>query len=97
MEAAGNIRLLALSLIIGDIPTYQIYKEAADGDLYILQDLNFINVDKNMRNTISDSPLFVPVGEYAFDTVEVIPIADSFKKLVTNLKYVVNRGNFIFI
>ncbi|KAG4106217.1 hypothetical protein H8356DRAFT_1628065 [Neocallimastix lanati (nom. inval.)] len=91
MEAAGNIRLLALSLIIGDIPTYQIYKEAADGDLYILQDLNFINVDKNMRNTISDSPLFVPVGEYAFDTVEVIPIADSFKKLVTNLKYVVNR------
>jgi len=49
-------------------------------------------VNSEMHDVELDGSLIVPVGSYSFDTYESGMLANSYKRMISHLKYCINRG-----
>jgi len=90
-DTAFNARMISYSLMLNDYPSYEKYKDSLEYNVYFLNDENIPSVSENMENIVTETPLLSPVGKYAFDTFETLNLADSYRKLITNLKFIINR------
>ncbi|KAL6605489.1 hypothetical protein U3516DRAFT_556458 [Neocallimastix sp. 'constans'] len=91
METAFHARMISSSIMTNDDENYKKYKSLLQRDSEIHNDIYINSVSKTMDNYIPQSFLIVPVGEYSYDTVELNPITDSYRKLIANLQFTFNR------
>jgi len=90
-DAQFNIRQLSFNLILNNDKNYQKRVSDINGELNYLFDVNMESVSNFMNVDVAHS-LIIPVGEYAYDSYEIKPIAESYKKFITNMRFCVNRG-----
>ncbi|OUM62539.1 hypothetical protein PIROE2DRAFT_11117 [Piromyces sp. E2] len=89
--ATFGIRMLSYNIMLGEQKTYGKHLGLIKGILNYLDTINMESVNTYMDIPTSEY-LFVPIGEYSYDSFEQKTIADSYKKLITNMKYCINRG-----
>ena len=91
-QTALNVRLLSYNLMLNDYRDYGKHISALKGTLRYLDTINMPSVNKEMGNLEIDGSLRVPVGSYAFDSFEKGKLGESYSKMVSYLKYCINRG-----
>ncbi|OUM62400.1 hypothetical protein PIROE2DRAFT_11307 [Piromyces sp. E2] len=84
------VRQLSYNLMLNDYRSYGKNIGNLMGNLKYLNEMNMASVS-NYMDIPTDTPLIVPVGEYAFDSYETNSLSDSYKKFVTNTKFCINR------
>ncbi|ORY74001.1 hypothetical protein LY90DRAFT_666452 [Neocallimastix californiae] len=90
-QTALNVRLLSYNLMLNDYRDYGKHINALKGTLRYLDTINMPSVNKEMGNLEIDGSLRVPVGSYAFDSFEKGKLGESYSKMVSYLKYCINR------
>ncbi|ORX42838.1 hypothetical protein BCR36DRAFT_149995 [Piromyces finnis] len=85
------IRNLSLNFITGKMYNYYRNNGALIGISGFLAEQNLPIVTAHM-DVPTVNPLYIPVGKYSFDTVETISLADAYKKLLSFVKFCLNRG-----
>ncbi|ORX45583.1 hypothetical protein BCR36DRAFT_299064, partial [Piromyces finnis] len=91
-EVAFNTRLTSLSIISRDYAEWFKHNNNTLGDIFIFDTLSWHSVNANMNNVKTSSPLIIPVGKYSYDSLETVPLSEAYSKMLSDLKYVYNRG-----
>jgi len=87
------VRLLSYNLILNDYRDYGKHVRLLRESLQYLDDVNKEIVNDEMGDLELDGDLIVPVGHYSFDTFESGGLVDSYNRMISNLKFCINRGN----
>jgi len=93
IEGVTSIRLLSFSLLLNNTEGYNKFYNNVFGIDFFLSTFAEPVVLLNMNN-IESTQIFEPVGEYAYDSLEIKSVSETFAKYMVNLKYCFNREFF---
>jgi len=85
--------MLQIGLITDNPAVYGQYLGSLSGSLYLIDEMCIEIINRKLHDIEVDAPLIVPVGPYGYDTYESKSISEAYKRLISNIKYVINRGN----
>ncbi|OUM59042.1 hypothetical protein PIROE2DRAFT_15529, partial [Piromyces sp. E2] len=93
-QSALNVRLLSYNLILNDYRDYGKHINMLKNTLLYLDVINMVSVNEEMGDLEPDGSLIVPVGSYSYDSFESLSLSESYNKMVSYLKYCINRGKY---
>ena len=91
--ASLNARMISNSIITNDYDSYIKYKKLLSDDLESLE-FSYKSSADNVNGISSTNILTIPMGNYAYDTLQSNYLTEFYNKLLTNIKFVLNRGIF---
>jgi len=91
IEGVKGVRLLSFSLLLNNTNGYNKFFSEVYGVNFFLSTFAEPVILSTMNN-IESTKVFEPVGEYAYDSLNIKSISETFSKYMTNLKYCLNRG-----
>jgi len=95
-EAAFNVRMISNSLITNDTKTFETYRSLLEENINNLIDIYDQGIGQSLSNVVPNRLLISPVAVHSYDTFKRYTLDESYRRLIANLKFVHNQGNYYF-